>query len=566
MFKLFTRAAWLGCCIGVVMSGADARAAATMSLKAVKKNGVVIATGPTNTIDVVPGDTITAEVKFFGWGHPPFDAAGANTGLVKTYQVQLEGTTGVQSSGPTHGLVMPIGWDAPLVHDIPPCDDPLYPVAHQQFGCIGTTFNENLMASFDESRTDSVLFGLQPFYAVSNAFLDIAWGGTAFAEGGQFDSKCVGGTNVGGGCASNEDCPGSNCQPFVYYGGTLNLRALPERPAGLACVGGSTPGVSCTSDAACRVCVAGSNPGTQCTSSAQCTGGGTCPAGGTCVAYPARPAACGDFTFDLVNAIGATFICNPLTPQECTVPGVLQPLVIHLPTCPVTGGACCETTGVCADDVLEVNCQAAGQRWGGIGSTCDTLNPRCIPPPPPVIVSSDPPHCAIDARIPFVAGQPTQRRGFQSIALTFDLPAGATEDGAGDYTIQTFGTGQCVTPTISNVVLNGNVATVNFVAPICSKKWICVLHNASNTRSCIAGLPADANGDRTAAPVDILDIIDNLNGVRNPALAVYQCDIDRSALCAPADILQEIDLLNGASGFPVANGTTLDACPSSTGP
>ena len=64
------------------------------------------------------------------------------------------------------------------------------------------------------------------------------------------------------------------------------------------------------------------------------------------------------------------------------------------------------------------------------------------------------------------------------------------------------------------------------------------------------------------APVDILELIDNLNGVRVPALLLNQCDIDRSNLCAPADILSEIDLLNGANGWPVQNGKSLPICAS----
>jgi hypothetical protein len=179
-------------------------------------------------------------------------------------------------------------------------------------------------------------------------------------------------------------------------------------------------------------------------------------------------------------------------------------------------------------------------------------------------VSSNPPHCAIDARIPFTGGVPANVAGFTSITLTFDGTAGTAADSAGDYTIQQFPAG---TPSvIQGVVIGGVTATITFTQPIQTRRWTCVLHNASNTRACLGYLPADANGDRTAAPVDILDIIDNLNGVTNPALPIYQCDVDRSALCAPADILTEIDLLNGASGFPVANGTTLLVCPSTTGP
>jgi hypothetical protein len=280
-----------------------------------------------------------------------------------------------------------------------------------------------------------------------------------------------------------------------------------------------------------------------------------------------RPPMCGGFTFNFDPRISSTFLSNPLTPPNKVVP-VLQSLVIHGPQCAADIGACCNgNAGVCNENVMQPpNCEGAGMRFGGHGSTCEMFNPPCAGPNR--IVSSDPPHCAIDARIPFVQGFPTQRRGFQSIALTFERTAGTTEDSATDYTVQTFGSGQGIPATISGVpVLNGNVVTINFLAPIPSKKWTCVMHNASNTRRCIGGLPADANGDGTAAPVDILDIIDNLNGVTNPPLAIYQSDIDRSAESNPADILTEIDLLNGASGYPVANGTTIDVvCPSTTGP
>ncbi len=227
----------------------------------------------------------------------------------------------------------------------------------------------------------------------------------------------------------------------------------------------------------------------------------------------------------------------------------------------MTGACCHENTGVCTDTVLQANCQGAGMRWGGGGSTCATLNPPCASAP--VIVSGNPAHCTIDARIPFPANTPAQRRGFTSIDLTFDRPAGAAEDSPADYTVQQFppGTGSV----IQGVVIGGNMATITFTQPI-TRRWTCVLHNASNARRCVGYLPGDANGDRTAAPVDILDIIDNLNGVRNPSLPMHQCDIDRSNLCAPADILGEIDLLNGANGWPVYNAATLETCPSMMGP
>jgi len=547
MFRFFRRAAWLGCCIGVVMSGADALANATFSLKAVKKNGVPIA--PTNDISVVPGDTITAELRAFGWGHPKFDAGNGDTGLVRTYQAQLDGRAGVQSSGAGHGLVLPDGWDAPLIRINCPCNvDPNYPVCNPAYGCVGPTFNPTLMASITTARPDFILSTFLNYPGVAVDSLDLKWGATIQESNGNPDGQCAGGGNAGFPCALPTDCPSGTCQLGMFYGGTLNLVA--KR------------------------------------------------------AWNGYPAMCGDFTFRFTNSINVTFINNPLPIAYSMVP-ILEPLVIHGPPCPDLGACCVESTGVCTDGVLQANCQAAGQRWGGRDSTCATLNPPCQQPgaccvestgvctngvaqsncqaagqrwggagstcatlnPPCIgihIVSSDPAHCAIDARVPWPQGQQSQKRGFQTITLTFDRAAGATEDSPSDYTVQQFP--PLVPTVIQSVVIGGNDATITFTLPILPKRWTCVMHNASQTRRCLGFLPADANGDRTSAPVDILEIIDNLNGVRNPPLAIFQCDIDRSALCAPADILTEIDLLNGASGYPNYNGSTLDACPSTTGP
>jgi hypothetical protein len=248
-----------------------------VSLKAVKKNGVAIT--PTNDITVAANDTITAELRFSGWGHPNFDASGGNTGLVNTYQVQVAGLMGVQSSGPGHGLVLPIGWDAPLIRDIPPCNDPLYPVPNQQYGCVGLNFHPELMASIDWDRTDFLLAGFSMIIDVAVDSLDIKWGGDVFDANGYLDSKCAGGTNAGGECFSNVYCPGGTCQPFVFYGGRFNLKAMPA----------------------------------------------SVEAG--------RPAMCGTFTFNLVSGSNATFIANPLSPPDLALPA-LQSLVLRGPTCP----------------------------------------------------------------------------------------------------------------------------------------------------------------------------------------------------------------------------------------
>lgn len=86
----------------------------------------------------------------------------------------------------------------------------------------------------------------------------------------------------------------------------------------------------------------------------------------------------------------------------------------------------------------------------------------------------------------------------------------------------------------------------------------------SSTASFIAH-PANTNGDNTASPIDILFMIDALNGVQQPPHGLYSTDIDHSGVAGPADILRVIDLLNGAGEFAAWNGTPrpnpATACP-----
>jgi hypothetical protein len=63
----------------------------------------------------------------------------------------------------------------------------------------------------------------------------------------------------------------------------------------------------------------------------------------------------------------------------------------------------------------------------------------------------------------------------------------------------------------------------------------------------IGFLPGDVNADLVAGPLDILALIDHLNGLKN--LPVWSTDIDRSGQTNPQDILREVDVLNGAGAF-----------------
>lgn len=169
------------------------------------------------------------------------------------------------------------------------------------------------------------------------------------------------------------------------------------------------------------------------------------------------------------------------------------------------------------------------------------------------IVSSIPPHGAIDARQPSnVDG--TNPVGWDSIDLAFSGPVAGLTDG--DFTIDQLG-GILPPPGIASVsVLDPNTLRVTLTSRIEPGARTTVTHTASGTSVTLGSLPADVNSDGTSSPVDILALIDSLNGVGVPR-PIWSTDINRSGLAEPSDILRVIDLLNGAGAFDVWNGVTL---------
>jgi hypothetical protein len=487
-------------------------AEATISLKAVVKNGVSIT--PTNAINIAPNDLVTAEVYLFGWGTPPFDGG---SGLVNGFLITLAGQQGALSAGPCTGqcndrLALPRGWDAPIFKDECPCEDTCFPdcFPHYPFyGCVGTAFDPWAMADMHIYRTDWIFSGLDTcFFEPGSPTLNVVWVHCVSSNDGQITSRCQGGSATGDPCAINANCPGGTCNPnFWSYVGTLYLKAGPN--------------------------------------------------------------VCGTFTYTFINDINRTFIFNPSTMPISVLPK-LEGLTLTGPACPIAIGACCsETSGVCANCATQEECSGPGQRWGGPGSSCATFSPHCFEEPVPVSTVS-PSNCTIDARRPFVPGQPPQREGWTSWTWYFSWPPGTFANAPDDFTIrQVPSSTPPVPPIIGSVWVAGNTVTLHFTdetnsapRPIQPNRWTCVKHNASGVEKCLGFLPGDVNSNRAALPNDILDLIDNLNGLRATPLQPHQCDIDRSGLCAPADILTEIDLLNGANGWPVQNGRTLEPCPS----
>lgn len=517
-----------------------AQAGATISLKAVAKNGNAIT--PASSLDIQPGDVIAVDIFLSDWNNPPFDGG---SGLVRLFQVTVQGRSGALSSGacgPCNSeYVLPIGWDAPLIaRDSCPCDNPCFPICDSFHGCIGPDFDRDPMAGINDLRTDWLFHGHDTIRAVDASTPNVRWGAVTFSEVGQTASRCSGGSAAGWSCAVNSDCPGGTCDPgFQSYLGTLYLKA------GSSICGSYSFNIS-TNDGGTFISNGAPSaphfiPGVQgltLTNSTPCAPG----LGACCTEEPENRH------------------CDSLCDDDCMganqrFGGLGSTCDDFEPPCSDPVGACCiDDTGACEDAVREVDCE---DRWGGIGSTCDTLDPPCVNQP----IAWNPGNCVVDARRPqLVAGQP---QGYTSWVWTFQSPRTSSEDSPADFVLRQVPASEPPSaPTIESVIPGSdNTAHLRFSAPIQPNKWTCVKHIASGVEKCLGYLPGDADNNHTAAPADILKIIDNLNGLVNPPLPLHQCDIDRSGICHLADILAEIDLLKGANGLPTQNGLTLGVCP-----
>lgn len=327
----------------LLLAPASAQAEATLSLKAVAKNGIPIA--PTNSLGIARGDIITAEIYLSGWGNPPFDAPD-NTGLVNTYQVTLAGKAGARSSGNcsghcNSGYIVPVGWDAPLDKDLCPCDDGCYPIFDTTFGCVGPNFYPPKMASVSSGRADYVFPYFHGFIDLDLPRPDVIWVDFLNNGSGEPASRCHGGSNAAGFCSTNFDCPGGICDPnFPSYLGPLNL------------VVGAT--------------------------------------------------ACNSYTFTFSADPQKTYIFGPGPDSSSHVP-LIQPLILSAPDCPgIPDGACC-TNGECKVVCLAA-CSEPNQRFSP-GSTCSNIDPPCTIGDPIIVLT--PPHCVIDARRPYPPNLPS---------------------------------------------------------------------------------------------------------------------------------------------------------------
>lgn len=229
---------------------------------------------------------------------------------------------------------------------------------------------------------------------------------------------------------------------------------------------------------------------------------------------------------------------------------------------PAPGGCndqtCCETVCACdpfcCDTEWDESCATNGFVPG-----CDALTlcgDLCAAPPAcpaGAIVFVNPPSGAVDARRPHPPGNPNSREGFTVFTATG--PAGAE---ASCWTVQetaAFGAANSVASVVENPA---GTYTITLSRPITAGAGTSITYTptgGAGVLGCFKSHPANVNSDSASAPVDIIHLIDHLNGVRVPPLTSWQCDLDRSNACLPADIISEIDMLNGANGFISWNGS-----------
>lgn len=256
--------------------------------------------------------------------------------------------------------------------------------------------------------------------------------------------------------------------------------------------------------------------------------------------------------------------------------GAVGPYKVLVESC---RNACCINGGFSCQTILAAQCTSGGGTLGAPGSVCagdanfngidDSCETSC---PSAVIATATPTSGTVDARQPHPMNSPSLRQGIgapgsagvtaEPISIQLNPPVTGAEscfslcetapdpvgpNGIGSVEYQGSGVYRIF---LNHAIAMGAVTTIQYTG------GGSFVHYTSH--------PGNTNGNSAAAPTDILDLIDHLNGIRNPPLTIYQCDFNRSAVCSPTDIITLIDLLNGAGGFDVWNGTskaTNSTCP-----
>ena len=167
------------------------------------------------------------------------------------------------------------------------------------------------------------------------------------------------------------------------------------------------------------------------------------------------------------------------------------------------------------------------------------------------IVAADPPNGSID---PLQPSDPDggNATGITEIEITFSGDAGKL--GLSDFGVTVDPPGPA--PSITSAIPSGNTITLQLDTFIPPGKWTIFTHQDKTPSSTRVGyLAGDVSGDGQTNPLDILTLVDALNGV--VILSPQRTDINRSTKVNASDLLREIELLEGVGVFEVWNGRSL---------
>jgi hypothetical protein len=174
----------------------------------------------------------------------------------------------------------------------------------------------------------------------------------------------------------------------------------------------------------------------------------------------------------------------------------------------------------------------------------------------------DPPNGVIDARQPHPVGSLEPMQGISTLLV--EAPAGATID---CWFLCETSDGGFGPNDVESVIDNGDgTYTLVLIRPITPGAVTTV---TLGDLDCQAGVftfhPGNVNRDEESSPLDILALIDVLNGVVEPSWGHYSADLNHRGIISPLDILVLIDLLNGADFHVPWQGTqrpenTCDQC------
>ena len=233
--------------------------------------------------------------------------------------------------------------------------------------------------------------------------------------------------------------------------------------------------------------------------------------------------------------------------------------------------ACCINGGFSCQNLPQAQCATGGGSFGGDGTLCggDTngngINDACegAACPAATIANAQPPSGTVDARQPHPMNNPNLRQGIGApgtagvLAEPIHIQLSPAVAGAEDCFSLCETVGDPLGPNgISSVVYHGSgVYQITLNRAIAMAAVTTIEYTGNGSFIQYTSHPANTNSDTAAGPVDIIHLIDHLNGIRVPPLTAYQCDFNRSNVCSPADIITLIDLLNGAGPFTVWNGT-----------